>query len=202
MSAHIVEISPLDLIRLCAVEHDIDQLGHEDVKSKPNSVNRNDFVRRQVQNRGGRNISPVNIDKSKEEPEEARNRVTKDKSTGQVDDIKVDEDIGDGWKEAESILMQKELSDEQIEHAQERRQSKSVFDRGLEGSSQSNDRLNTESDPFEAGREGGDLAVEGKHDHVEGDEVKQFVVHREEQFEVILEAGGQGCGPRGRGGGS
>ena len=112
LSAHIVEISPLDLIRLCAVEHNIDQLGHEDVESKSNSVNRDDFVGRQIQNRGRREISPVNIDKSKEEPEETRNRVTKDKSTGQVDDIKVDEDIGDGWKEAKSILMQKELSDE------------------------------------------------------------------------------------------
>lgn len=98
--------------------------------------------------------------------------------------------------------MQKELSDEQIEHAQEGRQSKSVFDRGLEGSSQSDDGLDTEPDPFEASREGGDLAVEGKHDHVEGDKVKQLVVHREEQFEVVLEAGGQGCGPWGRGGGS
>lgn len=45
LSAHIVEISPLDLIRLCAVEHDIDQLGHENVESKSNSVNRDDFVR-------------------------------------------------------------------------------------------------------------------------------------------------------------
>lgn len=52
LSTHIVEISPLDLIRLCTVEHDIDQLGHEDVEPKSDSVNRDDFVRRQIQNRG------------------------------------------------------------------------------------------------------------------------------------------------------
>lgn len=73
--------------------------------------------------------------------------------------------------------MQKELSDKQIEHSQKRGQTESVFDRGLEGSPQGHDRLNTEADPFKAGREGGDLTVEGEHDDVEGDEVKQLVVH-------------------------
>lgn len=73
--------------------------------------------------------------------------------------------------------MQKELPDKQIEHSQKRGQAESVLDGGLEGSPQGDNRLNTEADPFEAGWEGGDLAVEGEHDDVEGDEVKQLMVH-------------------------
>lgn len=73
LCAHIVEISSLDLIWLCAVEHDIDQLRHEDVESKADGVDGDDFIGRQIQDRGGREISPVNVDKSKKEPEQTGN---------------------------------------------------------------------------------------------------------------------------------
>jgi hypothetical protein len=173
------------------VQHDIDQLGHEDVESKPDRVDRYDLIWRQIEDGGRGWIFAIDVNETEQEPQEARDGIAKDESTGEVDDIKVDQDVGDGGQKTEPVLVEEQLPHQEIQHPQEGGQSKTVLDRGLKGSTQGDDRLDTETDPLESGGEGGYLTVDREHDDVKGDEIEQLVVHREERLEVILASGGE-----------
>lgn len=66
-----------------------------------------------------------------------------------------------------------------------------MLDRRLESPPQGDDGLDAEADPLEAGGKRRYLAIDRKHDHVEGDEIKQLVVHGEEDLEMLLASGGE-----------